>query len=460
MSVQFYNSLTRKKAPFHPLVPGKVSLYTCGPTVYDQAHIGNFRTFLFEDFLKRFLIWKGYQVTHVMNITDVDDKTIRKSQENQVPLETITKKYTQLFFEDLRLLKLIPADVYPTATGHIDVMIDMIQKLLDKGHAYQASDGSIYFDIDSFPTYGQLAHLDSRGQRSTERMQSDEYSKDNPQDFALWKAWKPEDGPVSWESPWGKGRPGWHIECSAMSMKYLGEHFDIHCGGVDNIFPHHENEIAQSVCATGKPFVNLWLHSEHLQVEGGKMSKSLGNYYRLSDLLSRKHTPEAIRYVLLSAHYRTKLNFSETKLREAQRAIQRIVELKTRLRALTNSPGDTLPEEGEAFEQALDDDLGAPQAFAIFFEWLRVTNSRIDQNSLSAEQAAQGLFFIQVIDRLFGILPSEVELPMEVQKLVEEREMARKAKRWDRADSIREQIHSLGWQVEDTPTGPKCRPKY
>ncbi len=426
MSIQFYNSLTRKKEPFKPLLSGKVSLYTCGPTVYDQAHIGNFRTFLFEDFLKRYLNWKGYHVTHVMNITDVDDKTIRKSQENKVSLETVTQKYAKLFFEDLRTLKLIPADVYPTATGHIDVMIDMIQKLLDKGHAYQASDGSIYFDIDSYPNYGQLARLDSHGQRATERVQSDEYSKDNPQDFALWKAWKPEDGSVSWESPWGKGRPGWHIECSAMSTKYLGEHFDIHCGGVDNIFPHHENEIAQSVCATGKPFVNVWLHSEHLQVEGGKMSKSLGNYYRLSDLLSRKHTPEAIRYVLLSAHYRTKLMFSEDKLWEAQRTIQRILELKMRLQSLSDTIGEVLPEVGKAFEEALDDDLGSPQAFAIFFEWLRDTNSRIDNNELSVEQASQGLFFIQVVDRLFGILPSEVEIPLEVQKLVEERELARK----------------------------------
>ncbi len=266
MALRFYNSLTRKKEIFKPIQGNKVGLYTCGPTVYDDAHIGNFRTFMFEDLLKRYLLFRGYDVYHVMNITDVDDKTINRAREEQKSLDVITRKYSDQFFNDVEWLKMIPANVYPKATEHIPGMIRMIEQLLKKEFAYKEDDGSVYFNIRSYPDYGRLAQIDLSAQKATERMVNDEYEKDEPQDFALWKSKKEEDGDVYWDAPWGPGRPGWHIECSAMSSQYLGEHFDIHCGGVDNMFPHHENEIAQSVCLTEKPFVNIWLHSEHLMV--------------------------------------------------------------------------------------------------------------------------------------------------------------------------------------------------
>ena len=310
MPIRFYNTLTKRKEDFVPLNKGEVKIYTCGPTVYDTAHIGNFRTFIFEDLLKRYFLLKGYKVSHVMNITDVDDKTILRSIKNNIKITDLTEKYINLFFNDLKTLKIIPADVYPKATEHVDIMIDMVQKLINNGFAYKSEDKSIYFNITEFSDYGKLAKLNMAEQKTADRIARDDYSKDNPQDFVLWKAWKKEDGDVFWKSPWGKGRPGWHIECSAMSTKYLGEHFDIHCGGVDNIFPHHENEIAQSECAHDKTFVNYWLHSEHLMIDSGKMSKSLGNFYKIPDLIKMGFTPESLRYLLLNGHYRTKIEFS------------------------------------------------------------------------------------------------------------------------------------------------------
>ena len=283
MTLMFYNTLSRKKEKFIPIEKNHVRLYTCGPTVYDSAHIGNFRTFLFEDLLKRLLLFKNYSVTHIMNITDIDDKTIRRSNEDGITLKELTHKYTDLFFSDSTWLKILPADKYPKATDHINEMIQMIQKLLDRGFAYVANDKSVFFKISNYPDYGKLIYIKSNLLQSSNRIADDEYEKDSPQDFALWKAYKPADGDVWWDSPWGKGRPGWHIECSAMSMKYLGQYFDIHCGGVDNIFPHHENEIAQSCAATSANFVKMWMHSEHLQIEGDKMSKSEGNFYRIED---------------------------------------------------------------------------------------------------------------------------------------------------------------------------------
>ena len=277
MSLKFYNSYSRKKEFFKPIIDGKVGLYTCGPTVYDFAHIGNFRTFIFEDLLKRWLIHTGYDVTHIMNITDVDDKTIKLAKNQNVDLKIITERYTEQFMNDLRWLKILPADKYPRATKSIDKMIKIIDNLIDKGHAYVEPDGSVYFSISTFPDYGKLTKVSMDGQTKSNRIEDDEYDKNSPQDFALWKGWKKEDGEIGWDAPWGKGRPGWHIECSAMSSENLGNHFDIHCGGVDNMFPHHENEIAQSTCFSGEKFVNYWLHSEFLLVDGGKMSKSLGN---------------------------------------------------------------------------------------------------------------------------------------------------------------------------------------
>ncbi len=457
--LRFHNSLSRKKEDFIPIEAGNVKLYTCGPTVYDTAHIGNFRTFLFEDFLKRVLVALGFEVLHVMNITDVDDKTIKKSRDECKPLSEITDHYTELFQRDLAALKIIPADVYPTATDHVNGMIQMIQSLVDKGHAYKAEDGSVFFSIDSFKEYGALTNINMAEMRHSERVESDEYGLDNPQDFALWKSHKEEDGDVFWDSPWGKGRPGWHIECSAMSMEYLGDHFDIHCGGVDNKFPHHENEIAQSVCAKDTPFVNTWLHSEFLMVDGGKMSKSLGNFYCISDLFEKGFSAEEIRYIMLSGHYRTKVNFTLDKQHDAKMGIQRILELKARLEGVNNEAGDAYPNVIHDFNAALEDDLDAPRALAVFFDWIRAANIELDQDKMTLDQASSGLNFITYFDSIFGVLPEKESTPQEVLDLAAEREQARRNKDWSKADELRDLILSKGWIVKDTPDGAKLSPK-
>jgi len=457
--LQFYNSLTRKKEPFIPIEEGKVKLYTCGPTVYDTAHIGNFRTFLFEDFLKRVLIARGYKVLHVMNITDVDDKTIKKTVEEGKSLSEITSHYTDLFNHDLKTLNILPADHYPAATNHVDDMIKMIEVLIEKCHAYKTDDGSVFFKIESFKDYGVLTHINMAEMQQSNRVDSDEYGLDNPQDFALWKAYKEEDGDVAWDSPWGKGRPGWHIECSAMSMAFLGDHFDIHCGGVDNKFPHHENEIAQSVCASDRPFVNTWLHSEFLMVDGGKMSKSLGNFYCISDLIEKGFTPEEIRYIMLSGHYRTKINFTLDKQHEAKASIQRIQSLKDRLQDLNENDSDEFPVEKSNFDTALENDLDAPNSLALFFDWVRATNSALDKDELSEEDIAMGLNFIAYFDDIFGVLSDSVVIPQEIMDLVAEREFARQNKDWVKSDELRDLIGSKGWAVKDTPDGPKLTSK-
>ena len=461
MSIRFYNTINRKKVEFEPITPGTVKLYTCGPTVYDTAHIGNFRTFLFEDLLKRFLIFKGYEVYHVMNITDVDDKTIKRANTEGMTINELTLRYTKEFMNDIKSLKILPADKYPRATDHIAEMIQMIQTLEESGYAYETKDHSVYFRLDSYDSYGQLTKIDLTKQRSTERIINDEYSKDNPQDFALWKAWDDEDGKVFWESPWGRGRPGWHIECSAMSIKYLGNHFDIHCGGVDNIFPHHENELAQSVSATKGLFVNYWMHSEYLHIQGDKMSKTLGNFHKISDLISEGFTAEEIRFTLLSAHYRSKLNFSLKQNQEARTAIQRITDIQQRLfelkdSAQTESP---MPDEFEEFVAALDDDLDTPKAFAIFFGWIRSMNNLLDKGELMLSQINGGLEFIGKFDDLFAIIPEAEIVPQELYDLIDKREKARLKQDWKTADKIRNLLHKEGWLVEDSPSGPKVKPK-
>ncbi|MBC8345110.1 MAG: cysteine--tRNA ligase [Candidatus Marinimicrobia bacterium] len=457
--LRFYNSLTRKKEDFIPIIKGKVSLYTCGPTVYDTAHIGNFRTFLFEDFLKRVLLARGFEVYHVMNITDVDDKTIQKSVAEGKPLSEITEYYTNLFKQDLSSLKIIPADVYPAATEHVDAMIQMIEQLIEKNHAYVTKDGSVFFSIDSYKNYGALTRLNMDKMQHSDRVSTDEYSLDNPQDFALWKAYKDEDGEVFWESPWGKGRPGWHMECSAMSMEYLGDHFDIHCGGVDNKFPHHENEIAQSVCAVNTPFVNYWLHSEFLLVDGGKMSKSIGNYYCVSDLLEKGMTSEEIRYNFLSAHYQTKVNFTLEKQHEAKRSIHRIMELQSRLNEIDSDLCNDFPLEVEQFNDALENNLDSPKALAVFFDWIRRINISMDEKTLSNKEASKGLKFISYFDSIYGILPKTDSVPQGVLDLSKEREGARQNKDWEKSDELRDQISGMGWMVKDTNDGPKLTPK-
>ncbi|MFQ6614061.1 MAG: cysteine--tRNA ligase [Fidelibacterota bacterium] len=462
MALRFYNTLSRKKEPFIPIKPGRVTLYTCGPTVYDQAHIGNFRTFLFEDLLKRHLRLRGFTVVHVMNITDVDDKTIQRSRERKVSLKSLTEKHTADFFTDLRRLRIIPADYYPRATEHVADMIDTIQRLIARGVAYKTEDGSVWFSIAAYPEYGKLAHIKPGEMQTGERVQSDDYTKDNPMDFALWKSWKPEDGQVKWNSPWGPGRPGWHIECSVMSTKILGDEFDIHCGGVDNIFPHHENEIAQAVCATESNFARYWLHAEHLMVDGGKMSKSLGNFYRLSDLIDRGYEPEVIRFMLLNAHYRSKLNFSLSKYKESRAALERITSLRRRLRELqpdfNRGEGTVVTETGEAVLTAMDDDLDLPKALALLFDWVRAINVRLDQGKLGTDTIREARLTLDLIDRLFGWLPEvdEGQAPEEILALVAKRQEARKAKNWALADELRDQIKTLGWLVKDTPRGPQC----
>jgi len=461
MSIRFYNTINRKKVKFEPITPGKVKLYTCGPTVYDTAHIGNFRTFLFEDLLKRFLIFKGYEVYHVMNITDVDDKTIKRANTEEMTINELTLRYTEEFMNDIKSLKILPADKYPRATEHIVEMIQMIQTLEKSGYAYETKDHSIYFRLDSYDSYGQLTKIDLTKQRATERIINDEYSKDNPQDFALWKAWDDEDGKVFWESPWGRGRPGWHIECSAMSIKYLGNHFDIHCGGVDNIFPHHENELAQSVSATKGLFVNYWMHSEYLHIQGDKMSKTTGNFHKISDLISEGFTAEEIRFILLSPHYRSKLNFSLNQNHEAKTAIQRVTDVQQRLFELSDSDQkeSSMPDEFEEFVAALDDDLDTPKAFAIFFGWIRSMNKLLDRGKLMFSQINGGLEFIKIFDDLFAIIPEKENVPRKLYDLIEKREKARLNQDWKTADKIRNLLHKEGWLVEDSPNGPKLRPK-
>ena len=461
MSTRFYNTINRKKVEFEPITPGTVKLYTCGPTVYDTAHIGNFRTFIFEDLLKRFLVFKGYEVYHVMNITDVDDKTIKRAITEEITINELTLKYTEEFMNDIKSLKILPADKYPRATDHIEEMIKMIQALEENGYAYETEDHSVYFRLDAYDSYGQLTQIDLNQQRANERIINDEYSKDNPQDFALWKARDDDDGKIYWESPWGRGRPGWHIECSAMSIKYLGNHFDIHCGGVDNIFPHHENEIAQSVSATQEPFVNYWMHSEYLQIQGDKMSKTLGNYYKISDLISEGFTAEEIRFTLLNAHYRSKLDFSLKQKQEARTTIQRITDFQQRLLELKDSSEteSSIPDEFEEFVAALDDDLDTPKAFAIFFGWIRSMNKLLDRGEFKFSQINGGLDFIDKFDDLFAIIPDAESIPQNIYDLIKKREKARLKQDWKTADKIRNQLYQEGWLVADSPSGPKVRSK-
>ena len=456
MPLQFFNSLKREKEIFQPIEKGKVGLYTCGPTVYDYAHIGNFRTFMFEDLLKRWLLHSNYDVKHVMNITDVDDKTIKKAKQMKVGLSRITDKYTQYFMGDLRWLKMIPADIYPTATESVPKMISMIERLLEKGFAYSEDDGSVYFNISSFPNYGKLTQINISAQRTSDRVMEDEYDKGAPQDFALWKGWKEEDGEVVWDAPWGRGRPGWHIECSAMSSESLGDHFDIHCGGVDNMFPHHENEIAQSQCATDQPFVNYWLHSEFLMVDGDKMSKSLGNFYRISALKELGFTAESIRYQLLAGHYRSKITFSIDKKHEGDKVVQRLSGFYTRLQKLNANESTTgsMPEAYTKFRDRMNDDLDSPQALAVFFDWMKTVNGKIDKNVITDSELGQAWEFLMAFDSVFGFIRNQdFEIPDKINLLLNKRQKARDEENWVESDLIREDLKEKGWMVDDSPDG-------
>jgi len=463
MAIRFYNTLTRTKDVFEPLEEGKVGLYTCGPTVYDYAHIGNFRAYVAQDLLKRHLQYRGFHVTHVMNLTDIEDKIIRTCQETGESRESLTGRYIQAFYEDMDTLGIERADHFPAATDHIPEMVDMIKKLRDGGHTYEL-DGSTYFRLSTFPEYGKLSHFDlSQLQTGASgRVDADEYTTEDARDFALWKAYEEADGDIYWETELGKGRPGWHIECSVMSMKYLGPTFDIHCGGEDLVFPHHENEIAQSVCTTGKPFARYWLHNAYLIVENKKMSKSLGNFFTLRDLVEKGHDPMAIRWVLLATHYRMPNNFTFEALDAAKESLNRIRDFRLRLRDV-QADGDTLEEETvqceKTFGEALDDDLNISAALAAVFDFIRATNKRMDDEALGAEGAGQALALLDRLDTVTGLFgdAAEESPPEEIVELVNERQRARREKDFARADQIRDQLAAAGWVVEDTPDGARIK---
>jgi cysteinyl-tRNA synthetase len=458
---RFFNTLGRRIEALEPLRPGEVSLYTCGPTVYNHAHIGNLRTFVFEDVLCRALRFFGYRVTQVMNLTDVDDKTIRGAEELGVPLGEFTAPFIASFFADLEALGVHPADRYPRATEHVAEMIAIISRLLARGHAY-LSDGSVWFRIASDEDYGRLSGFDLDAARQGERVAQDEYGKEDVRDFVLWKAAKP--GEPAWESPWGAGRPGWHIECSAMSSKYLGETFDIHCGGVDNIFPHHENEIAQSESATGKQFARLWLHAEHLIVDGEKMSKSLGNFYTLKGLLAEGRSPRAIRYLLLSGHYRQKLNFTFASLDAAASALRRLDDFRDRLAAApengaSSDVGTSSERLLEDFGAALADDLNVPRALAAVFDFVRETNGAVDRGAFAPGDRGRAAAALARVDEVLNVLDEgrwvrrDESDEAEIERLVAERTAARARRDFRRSDEIRDQLATRGVVLEDSPRG-------
>jgi cysteinyl-tRNA synthetase len=472
MAIQYFNTLTRQLEPFTPRESGRVSLYTCGPTVYNYAHIGNFRAYVFEDLLQRHLEYRGYTVTRVMNLTDVDDKTIRGCRTAGVPLAEFTLPFKKAFFDDLETLRIKKAQHFPeaTAANHIARMIEMISTLIERGHAYRAEDGSVYFRIASFPAYGRLAHLNLDELRPSGRVSSDEYEKENIGDFALWKAWDEADGDVVWDSPWGRGRPGWHIECSAMATGILGPQIDIHCGGEDNIFPHHEAEIAQSECVTGLAFVRLWMHCKHLLVDNQKMSKSAGNFYTLRDLLDKGWTGREVRYVLLSVKYREQLNFTFEGLTAARAALARFDEWSRRIdetasanqaQPLDASQLSTLNSQLhlDAFGATLDDDLNISAALGAIFEVIRETNKRLDAGTLTPGQIRALVEWRDGVNSVLRFEPEAATVSAEVQALLDERAAARDAKNWAESDRLRDAIAALGWVVKDTKDGQKLSPK-
>lgn len=450
-------------------------MYTCGPTIWNYPHIGNYRTFLFEDLLRRYLEYRVYKVTQVMNLTDVDDRIIKICKEKNLGLKEFTDPYAKAFFEDLDFLRVKRADYYPKATDHIPEMVKIIEELLAKGFAYKSDDGSIYFKISKFPAYGRLSGLKITELKPGARVRQDDYDKDSAQDFALWKAWDANDGKIYWDTPLGRGRPGWHIECSAMSMKYLGEHFDIHTGGVDNIFPHHENEIAQSEAYTGKKFANYWLEAEHLLILDQKMAKRLGNFITVRQLRDRGVDGAALRFFLLSGQYRTQLNFTDQSLEQAAASVRRINEFVFRLRELleskdienkgersSTSAGNLVSNTRENYVSALDNDLDTPRALAAVFDFITQGNKLLDSKQVSqADIKAMLDFMLEDFDSVFAVVVrasgSENILSDEVKKMLEEREIARREKNWKLADSLRVKLLDEGIEVQDTPEGQKWR---
>lgn len=460
--LKLYNTESREKEEIRG---SKIKMYTCGPTIYDFAHIGNFRTYVFEDLLRRALHYFGFKVEQAMNITDIDDKTIRGAIRKQVPLKQYTEPFKIAFFEDLDALHIERVEHYPEATAYIPEMIEMIERLMKRGFAYKSPNGSIYFSIQKFPSYGKLSHLKLAELKvnASGDNEADEYDKDNIADFVLWKAYDPErDGQIYWESPFGLGRPGWHIECSAMATKILGDTIDIHCGGVDNMFPHHENEIAQSECCSGHQFVRHWVHVEHLLVDHKKMSKSLGNFYTLRDLLKKGFTGDEVRYLLLSTHYRTQLNFTFSGLEGARSSLKRVEELVFRLRSINyeHPASGVLKEARNRFDSALADDLNISAALAALFDLVRELNILCDEGKLGRSEADAALQLFADWNRLLAVLPLDKkteEIPQDLLSFLEQRESARKAKNWSLSDQMRDAIHARGYMIEDTPQGARLK---
>lgn len=464
--LKLFNTETREKEEIRPH-QGKMKMYTCGPTIYDFAHIGNFRTYVFEDLLRRAIQYFGFGIDQAMNITDIDDKTIRGAIQKKIPLKEYTEPFRKAFFEDLHALNIQKVEHYPAATDYIPEMIAMIETLMKKGFAYKSQNGSIYFSIRKFPQYGRLSHLnlsDLKVNASGEN-EADEYDKDNIADFVLWKAYDSErDGQIFWESPFGLGRPGWHIECSAMATKLLGSTIDIHCGGVDNMFPHHENEIAQSECCSGHEFVHHWVHVEHLLVDHKKMSKSLGNFYTLRDLLKKGYSGSEVRYLLLSTHYRTQLNFTFAGLDAARASLQRVEDLTLRLQTIQGEHpvSGALERANLRFKTALADDLNISAALAALFDLLRELNTLADERKLGATEAKAALHLLSQWDQVLGVLPlhkKAEEIPQDLLGLLEQRESARKGKNWSLSDQMRDAILARGYVIEDTPQGARLKKK-
>jgi cysteinyl-tRNA synthetase len=468
MKLFLYNTESRRLEEFIPKIAGQVKMYTCGPTVYNFAHIGNFRTYVFEDLLRRTLKYFGYQVTQVMNLTDVDDKTLKGAMEKGISLKEFTDPFIQAFFEDLRRLNIEPVEHYPAATSYIDQMVKVIEDLLDKKMAYKGSDGSIYYSIKKFPRYGCLSHLklDELEVGASERIIQDEYDKDNAADFVLWKACDPErDGAIFWESSLGRGRPGWHLECSTMAISLLGQDtIDIHVGGVDNMFPHHENEIAQSEAYTGNRFVNYWMHAEHLLVDHKKMSKSLGNFYTLRDLLNRGWSGQEVRYMLMQTHYKTQLNFTFEGLEASRATLNRLNECIQRLLDVDQESGESVKplveRASEGFQKGLGDDINISVSLAVLFDFVREVNGLIDASKLGQAQAQAILDLLKRFDTVLGVMTfekKEVSIPIELQEALEKRILARQEKNYKLSDELRDYIHARGYVIEDTAKGARLK---
>lgn len=471
MAFQIFNTLTRKVETFVPVNESgrKVGMYCCGPTIYDFGHIGNFRTFVFADFLRRYLEFLEYEVTFVMNITDVEDKIIQRLRTSGQSLKEYTSRYESAFLEDMAVLGCLNPHRMPRATDHIPDIVRLIGMLMDRGLAYQATDGSVYFSIEKYQgsgsRYGQLLNLNFDQMRPGSRVASDEYDKESVADFALWKARVPQDGKVFWTSPWGEGRPGWHIECSAMSMKELGSSFDLHVGGEDLIFPHHEDEIAQSegsgLQKEGEHFVKYWMHVAHLLVEGKKMSKSLGNFFTLRELLERGFEGREVRWLLLSSHYRETFNFTLEGLQGARQALARLDECIEKVQNLTEKTEAVA--EGElvrSFTRALDDDLNVAAAWGAIFEWVRETNRKLASKDVNAVQAAALLADWKKVEKVLGMSKPHRDryVPREMMDLLQARQEARRDKDFSKADAIRDELKARGWMIDDTPEGPKLKP--